>query len=516
MTFLTRLKESVGQATQITGQSGGILTPEEYTATDGTGLAALIASGQVSADEVLVAAREVLARANPAINAVVLEMEPVRESGRDQPFAGVPFLLKDLLGHLQGTRMTAGSRVWQDRISGFTSEIVRRFLRSGVVIIGKTNTPELGITGVTEPLLFGPARNPRATGYTPGGSSGGSAAAVAAGIVPMASAGDGGGSIRIPASCCGLFGLKPTRGRTPLGPAVGESWDGAVVQHVLSRSVRDSAIMLDALGGADPGSPYTIAGPSAPWAEQADGSLPPLRIGYQTNHPLGLPVAGPCRQAVAATAALLEEMGHRVEEAPPPVDGDALARAYLTMLSGQVAADVAEARHSPDAGPVNRFEPATRILAELGRSLSAGEYALSKREWHRFGRSMATWHEDYDLLLTPTLAGLPPAVGGLRSGVLEDRVMELASRLRLGALVRALGLPDAIARRSLAVFPFTQLANITGQPAMSVPLHREGSLPVGVQFVAPWGREDRLYALAFRLEQSALWQSAPSPFPHRA
>jgi len=483
----------------------------EYERYDGLGLADLVRRGEVSAAELLEAALERIEWINPRINAVVTRMEAAArrflEELPDGPFRGVPFLLKDLLSVCEGAPLTFGCRALRNFVPDHDGELVRRWRRAGLVILGKTNTPEFGLVAYTEPELFGPARNPWDLGRTPGGSSGGSAAAVAAGIVPLAGAGDGGGSIRIPAAYCGLFGLKPSRGRTPSGPDFGEIWQGAVVEHVVSRSVRDSAAALDAACGADPGAPYVVAPPERPYREELGRDPGRLRIAFSTRSPVGLSVHPEHEKAVREAAGLLATIGCEVEEREPPLYGIALARSYLTLLYAEVAADLGELRRllgrRVRRGDVER---PTWILGKIGRIVPAAALSEAKRLWGRAGRVMGAFHETWDVYMTPTTAHPPARIGELRPGPLERLALRAVDRLGLEGLLHRSGLLESIAFRNLERTPFTQLANFTGQPAMTVPLsHTAEGLPVGVQFTAAIGREDLLFRLAARLEAERPW-----------
>ena len=314
-----------------------MIRPDEYVRHDGLGLAGLVKRGEVSPVELLDAAVARIEAHNPALNAVVRTRyaQARIEAGQvnpEAPFAGVPFLLKDLLATIAGEPTAGGNRLLASMQMPRNSEMVRRYRAAGLVIAGRTNTPELGLTPYTEPALYGPARNPWSLAHSPGGSSGGSAAAVAARLVPVASGGDGGGSIRIPASCCGLFGLKPSRGMTPTGPDFGELWRGFVVEHVLSRSVRDSAALLDATAGADAGAPYAAPARLRAFVEEARTEPGALRIAFTRQGLFGGSIDADCLAGLEATARLLESLGHRVEEATPPVDGAACALAFLTII----------------------------------------------------------------------------------------------------------------------------------------------------------------------------------------
>ncbi len=485
---------------------------KEYDQYDGLGLAELIRTHQVSAAEMCEAAVRRIERFNPRLNAVVTPLfEFARRSiARGLPagaFQGVPFLLKDLLSALAGAPLSFGCRALKDFVPDHDSELVRRYKQAGLVILGKTNTPEFGLVAYTEPQLFGPTRNPWDLSRTPGGSSGGAAAAVAAGMVPLAGAGDGGGSIRIPAAYCGLFGLKPSRGRIPTGPDFGELWQGAVVEHVITRTVRDSAAMLDSIWGADVGAPFIVAAPERPYLEETRREPPRLRIAFNSRSPIGTPVHPENEKAVLQTALTLQKLGHDVEEACPDLDGKALARTYLSMLYGEVAADL------KDLGLVlgrparpQDVETGTWTLGLLGRCESAAAMAGARRQWGRAARTMGRFHETYDLYLTPSTAQPPAPIGELQPKPYEICAMKVVNRLDLGRLLRRSGVIDGIAMQNLARTPFTQLANFTGQPAMSVPLHwtREG-LPCGVHFMARIGDEGTLLRLAAQLEKASPW-----------
>lgn len=484
----------------------------DYERYDALGLAELVRTGQVSPTELCQEAMSRIERLNPGLGAVVYTMYDRALTATQGelppgPFRGVPFLLKDLLDAYAGVPMTSGSRIFRNYIPAHDSELVRRYKAAGVVILGKTSTPEFGLMGVTEPELFGPCRNPWNRERTPGGSSGGSAAAVAAGMVPMASASDGGGSIRIPGACCGLFGLKPSRGRTPTGPDFGEVWQGAAVGHVLTRTVRDSAAMLDVIAGPDPGAPYVIAPPERPYLEEVGQTPRRLRIGFDTASPVGRPVDPECVQAVEEAARLLEQLGHQVEPARPRVDGEALAVSYITMYCGEMAADVRQLGAEYGTRAVREgLEPGSRLLGLLGQAVSAGEFVAATREWDRAARAMGTFFQTYDLYLTPTLARPPVKIGELAPKPAEQAMVSMFNAIGSGRLLKAAGIVDRVARESLAATPFTQLANMTGLPAMSVPLHwTADGLPCGVQFVGPFGDEVTLFRLAAQLEVAAPW-----------
>ncbi|MCF8086180.1 MAG: hypothetical protein K9J48_04730 [Desulfohalobiaceae bacterium] len=484
----------------------------EYPMYDAVGLAGLIRGGEIAAEEVRAEAVRRARAFNPELNAIIRPMyerttESRDESTRDAPFSGVPFLLKDLQHALAGVPMSSGSRAMRDFVPPRDSEMVRRWKAAGLLPLGKTNTPELGLMGVTEPELFGPTRNPWDLERSPGGSSGGSAAAVAARIVPAASAGDGGGSIRIPASCCGLFGLKPSRGRTPTGPDFGAVWEGAVTDHVLSLSVRDSAALLDATHGPDPGPPYLISEPETSFLRASREDPPPLRIGFSAQSPLGAGVDRDNREAVSRTASLLEELGHRVEEVPLPFDGELMAECYIRMYFAQTAAAL-ELMGRLRGRRVSRreVEATTRAVASQGRIMTARDYCLSLQRWNEISRAMGRFHLEYDLLLTPVLAGPVPRIGETGPSRRERLGLDAIQSLGLSRLLSWSGAVERTALVSLARMPFTQVANLTGQPAMSLPLHKsKDGLPCGVQCISALGGETTLFRLAGQLERVRPW-----------
>jgi amidase len=334
--------------------------------------------------------------------------------------------------------------------------------------------------------------------------------------VPAAGASDGGGSIRIPAAYCGLFGLRPSRGRTPSGPRQGEIWEGASSQHVLTRSVRDSARILDAIAGAEMGAPFAIGAPARPYAAEILRPPGALRIGFSTQSPLGTPVHAQCIEAVERTARLLETLGHRVEPAQPAVDGHALARSFITMYFGQSAASIAQARRLTGAGE-REFELETRILALLGRTLSAGDYVDERARWNDYARALGLFHQTYDLYLTPTTAQPPNRIGELDTPPLQRAAAQLVLALSAGRLLLKSGMVDTLVASSLQRVPFTQLSNLTGTPSMSVPLHWAptetggAELPFGVQFMARAGDEATLLRLAAQLEQAQPWAARAPP-----
>lgn len=484
----------------------------EYDQYDGLGLAELVRQKKITPSELCEEAISRIEKLNPALNAVVTPMFDIGRDAAKKPlpeglFAGVPFLLKDLIGAYAGVKLTWGCRAYKDYVPDFDSELVKRFKKTGVITLGKTNTPEFGLMGITEPELFGPTRNPWNPERTCGGSSGGSAVAVASGMVPIASGGDGGGSIRIPACYCSLVGLKPTRGRTPTGPTFGKLWQGATVEHVLTRSVRDCAAMLDATQGTDAGAPYIVPPPERPYSEEINYEPGSLKIAFNTESPLGKGTHDDCKEAVLKTVKLLQDLGHKVEEAKPQVDSIKLANSYFMLYFGEIAADIdlAESVLKRKVGKKD-FEITTWFFGKLGRSYNAGDFVTALREWDIAARAMGQFHLKYDLYLTPTVAFPPVKIGELLPKPYEKTAMEIISFLNLGSLAKASGMVNQLALQTLAKTPFTQLANYTGQPAINLPLHWDkDGMPCGVQFIAPFADEATLFRLAAQLEKAQPW-----------
>jgi amidase len=484
----------------------------EYLQHDAVGLAERVARGETTAEQLLEIALRQSARAQAKTNAIcrMMESEARAQLARplQGPFAGVPFLIKDCAQDYAGLPTSYASRAFAKVVVPEHAHVVRRYLAAGLVIFGKTNLPELALKGVSDSQLFGRAANPWNVQHTPGGSSGGAAAVVASGVVPMAAGNDGGGSIRIPAACCGLFGLKPSRGRISGGPGYGEYWFGASCEGVISRSVRDSAVALDALSGGEAGDPFVVARPDESYAHAMLQDPPRLRIGFTQVSPIGTDVHPEAVAAVNDAAQLLRSLGHEVEEAAPEIDGAALAKAFLHIYFGQVPAMVTQARAQGAAR--TDFELLTRVLATLGGAMSAGALTAQLLKWNEFARGLARFHQRYDMLLTPTLAHPPIRHGQGDPSAAEQIVLDVLDRIGLLGLLARAGLLDGtvdkIARDSLQYVPFTQLANLTGTPAMSVPLYwTADGLPLGVQFVARFGEEDRLLQLARQLEQARPW-----------
>lgn len=481
----------------------------EYDDLDAIGLAALISAGQLSPAEVLEAAIARAEARNPQINAVVNRFDD-RARGRaarlpEGPLRGVPTLLKDLKIGLAGTVTTNSCRLTKDKVFSQSSVLAERYEAAGLQIFGKTNTPEFGIMGITEPELRGPCRNPWSLDHVTGGSSGGAGAAVAARIVPVAHGGDGGGSIRIPASACGLYGLKPTRGRVTQAPFAGDSWMGMVQEHMLTRSVRDSALLLDIADHPTPGEPYAAPAKARPFAAEVGAPVGKLKIAVCREALYADRQDPACTAAVDEAAALLRELGHEVEEAKPEISKDELIHAYLLTVASGVACFIEESAAFAGVKPRPRdFEAGTWVLGLIAWKSSAADLERARRAMHRAGRVMGAFHQKYDLLLTSTLARPPVRVGEL--GVKPAEALQ-ARALDMLPVKPALDFAlQKMAEGRLAATPNTQLFNQTGQPAVSLPLHwsAEG-LPIGVQLGAALGEEGLLLRISAQLEEARPW-----------
>lgn len=482
---------------------------EEYVRFDALGLAELVATGQVSAAELLDTAIARADAVNPRLNAIVRRFDARAREQLAQlpagPFAGVPFLIKDLMAEYAGEPLSCGSRLFADYLPRQDSELVRRYKAAGLVIFGKTNTPEFGLTPFTEPELFGPARNPWNPAHTPGGSSGGSGAAVASGIVPMANGGDGGGSIRIPASCNGLVGLKPSRGLIPLGPELGESWWGFATEHVIARSVRDTAAALDATAGPDPGCPYFTQ--PAPGYRAALAQKPPrLRIAFSVAPMVGRSMHGECRKGLESTVRLLESLGHELVEAAPTIEREVFIQSFVTLLAADTAGTVTARLRVLASTDLGLVEPGTRALVHIGRAVSGEEVALARAFFSQMTRRLGRWFEDYDMLLTPTL-GLPPfRVGALQPSLAERLQVGLLNSLPLARLVKSGQMLQQVAEKTFEWMPNTAVFNVSGQPSISLPLHWSADgLPVGMMLSARLADDLRLLQLSAQIEQAQPW-----------
>ncbi len=483
---------------------------QEYLASDATALAHLVAAGEVTAAELLDLARQRSNQVNPSINAVVgRSMDEVADAraaeSLEGPFAGVPFLIKDLAQDYAGFASTSGSRSLEHDIATEHAVITQRFLDAGLVIFGKTNTPEFGAKGITEDSLLGRARSPWNLEHTPGGSSGGSGAAVAAGIVPAAGASDGGGSIRIPAACNGLVGLKVSRGLTPYGPGTGESIFGLSVHGVVTRTVRDSAGLVDAVAGAPDRYAAYVAGRTGNLLSTLDDRSARLRIGYSWRSSINPSPDSEAITAIENAAALLTELGHEVEEVNPPHDDAALARDFLTIwfahLHGQISSIKRRLKVSDAA-----FEPDTLAVAEIGRAAGVGALVQALGSMTDYTHALDDFYGRYDLFLTPTLAKPPLKVGSIDTPKPLQAASRVIARLHAGKLLNATGVLDQLISENLSWVPYTQLANMTGRPAISVPLHwTDAGLPLGIQLIGPLASEAVLLQVAAQLEEARPW-----------
>lgn len=469
----------------------------ELTFLDALDQAELVRSGEVTARELVETAIQKVERLNPQLNAIItptfdMALEVTEGVLPESPLSGVPFLLKDLIATCTGIRHTEGSAYLANYVAKQDSEIVTRIKRAGLIIVGITNTAEFGNASTTEPHRFGPTRNPWDFDRIAGGSSGGSASATAARIVPMAHGNDGGGSVRIPASCCGLFGLKPTRGRNPLGPHFGNIYSGLVAEHALTRSVRDSAALLDVTSGPSVGDPYWSPPPARPFLEEIGVDPGLLRIGFSTEAPTGIDVHPDCIQAVMETAKICAELGHEVIEDKPQYNAEKAEEVWF-MLWAEGNAWLLDnwSRQLGRAPRKGELEPLSQALCDLGRKRSAPEHLQGIQVLQQVGREISKYFTIYDAWLTPTLAQPP---------------------LHLGALEPPMEKPLDWAKMDGKFAPFTAIANSTGQPAMSVPLFwNKDGLPIGSQFIGRFGEEVTLFRLASQLEKAKPWATRLPP-----
>ena len=494
------------------------MTFREYVDYDALGLAELVRTGQVSAVELLEAALARNAEVNPKVNAVIHLMESRARAaiaaGLPQgAFHGVPFLVKDLMTAVAGEPMRFGSRLFKDFVPPEDEELTRRYKRAGLVIFGKTNTPELGITNVTEPELFGPTRNPWNLERTSSGSSGGSAAAVAARIVPAANANDGGGSIRTPASNCGLVGLKPSRGRNPTGPQAPDVWWGFIGEHVVTRTVRDTAALLDATCGDYPQQLMKLPAAARPFLEEAVMAPGRLRIAYSFDPGLARTLHPENRRGLEATVQVLAGLGHELIEVHLPLPPESFIESYAALVSADVAATLrmAPALIGREATS-DDVELATWIVAKIGEALSGAEVASALRAMQTFSREWLGWSADFDVLLTPTVGVPPLPIGAHKLSMLQRQGVKLLAALPASAL---LSQRSKVTEAFSLVFessPYTMVANVTGQPAISLPLHwTEDGLPMGMMFTARIGDEAALFRLSGQLEQAMPWRERRPP-----
>ena len=469
----------------------------DYEQYDALGLADLVRRRKVTPLELLEAAIERVETRNRAVNAVVLKLydlarRTIAGGLPDGPFTGVPYLMKDLTASIAGVPMTRGSRFFADTPPATAdSEHVTRLKRSGLVIFGRTSTCEMGLSLTCEPQLYGPTRNPWDRTRISGGSSGGAAAAVGARMLPMAHASDGFGSIRAPAACCGVVGLKPTRSRNTFSPFAGEGLGGLSTEHAVTLTVRDCAALLDTTAGLGAGDPYAAPSPERPYSVEVGAAAGTLRIARTAKAPNGATVEAESLKALSEVAKLCADLGHHVEQADPHVDGAAIVPTFLTLATANTVVNLAS---HPTAGRPARegeVERVTWLTGQRGEKVSAADYVRATQTAHRLGRQMAAFHQRYDVLLTPALATLPVKLGWIDM-MLDDF--------------------DEYWRRVFHFSPFTVWFNITGQPAMVLPLGRSAEgLPVAVQLVGRFGDEATLFRLAAQLEQARPWFARKPP-----
>ena len=458
----------------------------DYTRYDGLGLADLVARKQVTAEELAKAALQAAEKVNPRINAVLQTF--AAQAHGSGPFAGVPFLIKELVLHAKNVRCDMGCRLAQGFVPNEDTELMARFRRAGLALVGTTQTPELGYNPTTETKLFGPVRNPWDVSRSPGGSSGGSGAAVAAGIVPIAHANDGGGSIRIPASCNGLVGLKPSRDRVPTGPDYADPLCGLAIEFAVTRSVRDAAALLDAVAGADVGAPSQPVPPARPYREEVGAKPGRLRVAWTDLPASGAKTDPECSQAVRDAARMLEDLGHTVVEDAPRFDWDAFLANVHVIWTGftAVSVDAAASALGRKPGPDN-LEAVTLACYEDGKRYKASDLLNAMAHGNVVSRQVGAFFEKVDVLLTPTIAALPAKLGELDQDRKGMTAMEWTQQV-------------------FAYCPFTPLFNTTGQPAMSLPLHWSANgVPVGVQIASRFGDEATLFRLAAQLETARPW-----------
>ncbi len=490
----------------------------EYDRYDALGLAELVKQGEVRAPELLEEAISRIEAVNPELNALVTPMfELARERAQGQlpsgPFEGVPFLVKDLIQCIPGVPTQNGSRFWEGWVPEKPTTLYTRWLDAGVVPFAKTATPELGILPHTEPEANGPTRNPWDLERTCGGSSGGSAVSVAARVVPMASGGDGGGSIRIPASCCGVFGLKPTRARNPAGPFASENWSGFVCEHVITVSVRDSAAMLDATHGPEPTAPYYAPPVTGTFLEAAKRVPGKLRIAFHAEPAFPVETHPDCIAAVRDAARLCEELGHQVEEVEPNHPKEAISRAFVIVYASNIAADMADAERVRNRkARRGDFELGTWAARMMGRGVTGEDAVLSQRFLQAEGRRLIRKFAQYDVILTPVLSRPPIPIGALEPSIADAALQRLLIATGFKAPLKIPGVIETATIETLRFASFSQVANFTGRPSMSVPLFwNEAGLPIGTMFTGRFGDESTLFSLARQLEEARPWAGRRPP-----
>lgn len=480
---------------------------KEYRNYDALGLAELVKTKQISPADLIETTKALIDQHNPQINAIVRNIDPnpqLEQLDLNAPFAGVPFLLKDT-SSVANIPSASGCALLKNFTLDHDSELIKRYRQAGLIFLGKTNLPELGLSSTTESRFYGPCKNPWNFEHTTGGSSGGSAAAVAAGIVPAAHGGDGGGSLRIPASCCGAFSLKPTRGRNPTGPDVGKAWQGNVVEHVISRSVRDSAALLDETHGADPGAPFVLPEPSETYLKAIEKAPRTLRIGYTLDHWFGGNIHPDCIAAVKHALNLCEKLGHKVEEVKIPFNAELYKRSTAVLIASETAAVLTRLTTLLKIPLESKqLEPITRVMLRLGQYFRAQEFSEASFFFDRVSRQIGQFFTQYDILVTPTLASPPPRLGQLCPTEKENTLAMLAYHMPMPKLLDKL--TGLMMTKMFDFIPHTMVFNTSGNPAVSVPLYwNENNLPIGVQFVGRFAEEDTLLKLSKQLEEISPW-----------
>jgi len=490
----------------------------EYGDYDAVGLADLVRGGQVSPPELLDEALARTAALNPKINAVIHLMEQQARAAiaaglPDGALRGVPFLIKDLMTAFAGEPMRFGSRLFRDYVPTEDEELTRRYRQAGLVIFGKTNTPELGVSNVTEPELFGPTRNPWNLDRTSSGSSGGSAAAVAARIVPAANANDGGGSIRTPASNCGLVGLKPSRGRNPTGPLAPDVWFGLIGEHAVTLTVRDSAALLDATAGDYPQQLMKLPAPERTFLDEVSRAPGRLRIAFSYDPGLAQSLHPENRTALEATTARLTALGHEVIEVRLPLPPESFIEAYASLVSADVAATLRLSKQLVGREATSDdVELATWMLAKMGEALSGADVTAALWNMQLFSRQWLGWSAGFDVLLTPTVGVPPLPIGAYKLPALQRQGLKLLAALPAGALLSQRPKIVEAFGQVFEASPYTMVANVTGQPSMSLPLHwTADGLPMGMLFTARTGDEATLFRLAAQIEQAMPWKDRRPP-----
>lgn len=494
------------------------MTIPEYTQKDAVGLAEWVRSGEVSPLDLVEEAIRRIEAVNPQINAVIhTTYERARERATgdlpDGPFKGVPFLIKDMRAPFEGEPMWMGSRFLRGYVPDHDYEVVRRFKKAGLITLGKSNVPEFGLTFFTEPELFGTTNNPWGLKHTAGGSSGGAAAAVASRMLPAAHGSDGGGSVRVPAACCGLVGLLPSLGRTPVGPKRTDLWQGLIRESVLSRSVRDTAALLDAIQGPDPGARYYPPPPERPYLEEIGRDPGRLRIAFTASPFMGKKLDPEAERGLEKTVELLEDLGHDLVEAAPTIDRRSISKAYFTIVIAELKAEIENFEVLLDKQATSEdFELATWVGALLGSRLSAQDFLHAQRTLEGMTRNLGDFFENYDLLLTPAIAEPPVKSGSLQLKGFQALLLSLLARWNASALIELFGGVDAAVEDMFDFTPYTHIFNVSGQPAVSLPLYWTGDgLPLGMQFAGKYAQEGLLLRLAGQLEHARPWAARLPP-----